>query len=110
MDFWVKFVLLMQGFIEHFFDIPDCRIERTKKHKLIDILFITLSAVLCGCDEWEEIQAYGEKKESWLRKYVELPNGIPSHDTINRLKLVKPSGECVKKHTRGGFGAGGNYS
>lgn len=85
MDFWVKFVILMQGFIEHFGDIPDPRIERTKKHKLIDILFITLSAVLCGCDEWEEIQAYGERKESWLRKYVELPNGIPSHDTINRV-------------------------
>src|SRR5919199_3830497 len=75
----------MQGFIEHFGDIPDPRVERTKKHKLIDILFLTLAAVLCGCDEWEEIQAYGEKKESWLRKYIALPNGIPSHDTINRV-------------------------
>lgn len=75
----------MQGFIEHFGDIPDPRVERTKKHKLIDILFITLAAVLCGCDEWEEIAAYGEKKENWLRKYLELPNGIPSHDTINRV-------------------------
>ena len=75
----------MQGFIEHFGDIPDPRVERTKKHKLIDILFLTLAAVLGGCDEWEEIQAYGEKKESWLRKYIALPNGIPSHDTINRV-------------------------
>lgn len=42
-------------------------------------------SVLCGCDEWQEIQAYGEKKESWLRKYIELPNGIPSYDTLNRV-------------------------
>lgn len=75
----------MQGFIEHFGSIADPRVERTKKHKLIDILFLTLAAVLCGCDEWEEIEAFGEKKESWLRKYLELPHGIPSHDTINRV-------------------------
>ena len=74
----------MTSFITHFGDIPDPRIERTKKHKLIDILFITMSAVICGCDEWEEIELYGQKKELWLRKYIELPNGIPSHDTINR--------------------------
>lgn len=80
-----KQAFCMQGFTEHFGDIPDFRVERTKKHKLIDILFLTLSAVLCGCDEWEEIQAYGEKKEGWLRKYIELPHGIPSHDTINRV-------------------------
>ncbi|MBD0300176.1 MAG: ISAs1 family transposase, partial [Nitrososphaera sp.] len=82
----------MQGFIEHFGDIPDPRVERTKKHKLIDILFLTLAAVLCGCDEWEEIQAYGEKKMDWLRKYIELSNGIPSHDTINRvISAINPT-------------------
>jgi predicted transposase YbfD/YdcC len=81
----------MTGFIEQFKDIPDPRVDRTKKHKLIDILFITLSAILCGCDEWEEIQSYGEKKETWLRKYLELPNGIPSHDTFNRtISLLDP--------------------
>lgn len=71
--------------MEHFGSIADPRVERTKKHKLIDILFLTLAAVLCGCDEWEEIQSFGEKKEGWLRKYLELPHGIPSHDTINRV-------------------------
>ena len=104
MDFWVKSILLMQGFIEQFGDIPDPRIERTKKHKLIDILFITLSAVLCGCDEWEEIQSYGEKKESWLRKYIELPNGIPSHDTINRvISAIDPKvmQECFVRWVQG---------
>lgn len=75
----------MQGFTEQFSTIADPRIERTKKHKLIDILFITIASIICGCDEWEEIELYAEKKESWLRKYIELPNGIPSHDTINRV-------------------------
>jgi len=74
----------MTGFIEQFGTITDPRVDRTKKHKLIDILFNTLSAILCGCDEWEEIESYGQKKEPWLRKYLELPNGIPSHDTFNR--------------------------
>lgn len=74
----------MTGFIEHFGDIPDPRMDRTKKHKLIDILFITLAAILCGCEDWEDIESYGHKKESWLKKYLELPNGIPSHDTFNR--------------------------
>lgn len=81
----------MKNFIDHFGDIPDSRIDRTKKHKLIDILFITMAAVICGCDEWEEIESYGEKKEKWLRKYLELPNGIPSHDTINRtISAIDP--------------------
>jgi predicted transposase YbfD/YdcC len=81
----------MNNFIEYFGDIPDPRVDRTKKHKLIDILFITMAAVLCGCDEWEEIESYAEKKEKWLRKYLELPNGIPSHDTINRtISAIDP--------------------
>lgn len=54
----------MTGFIEQFGDIPDPRIDRTKKHKLIDILFITVAAIICGCDEWEETQPYEEKKEA----------------------------------------------
>jgi hypothetical protein len=77
----------MQSFTEHFSCISDPRIERTKKHKLIDILFITMAAVICGCGEWEEIELYADKKQSWLRKYIELSNGIPSNDTINRQSL-----------------------
>ncbi len=75
----------MCSFFEHFADLPDPRLERTKQHKLSDILFITIAAVLSGCDDWNAIELYGETKEEWLRKYLELPNGIPSHDTFNRL-------------------------
>jgi len=68
-----------------FEQLEDPRVERTKRHKLIDIISITLCAVLCGCNDWEEIELFGKNKQSWLRTFLELPNGIPSHDTINRL-------------------------
>lgn len=78
-------------FVTHFSQIPDPRKDRKKLHKLADILFITLCAVLSGCSDWEEIEDYGVEKEDWLKKYIELPNGIPSHDTINRLfSRLKP--------------------
>lgn len=87
----------MVSFFEHFACLADPRVERTRLHKLSDILFITMAAVLSGCDEWNEIELYGETKEEWLRKYLELPNGIPSHDTINRVfSLLDPEAlrEC----------------
>jgi hypothetical protein len=87
----------MASFYEHFEALPDPRVERTRLHKLSDILFITMAAVLSGCDDWNEIELYGETKEEWLRKYVELPNGIPSHDTFNRVfSLLDPEAlrEC----------------
>ncbi len=82
---------VMSSFFEHFATLPDPRVERTRLHKLSDILFITMAAVLSGCDDWNEIELYGETKEEWLRKYLELPAGIPSHDTFNRVfSLLDP--------------------
>jgi hypothetical protein len=81
----------MSSFFEHFASLPDPRVERTRLHKLSDILFITMAAVLSGCDDWNEIELYAEMKEEWLRKYLELPGGIPSHDTFNRVfSLLDP--------------------
>lgn len=69
-----------------FFDgLTDLRVERTKLHKLKDIIGITICAVLGGCNDWEEIERYGQSKQSWLREFPGLPDGIPSHDTINRV-------------------------
>ena len=70
---------------EHFGNITDPRVERTKLHKLIDILVIAICAVICGCDSWEDIATFGEAKQEWFATYLELPNGIPSHDTFNRV-------------------------
>jgi predicted transposase YbfD/YdcC len=76
---------MLSTFSEHFTSLEDPRIERRKLHLLEDILFLTLCAVLSGCNDWDEIEEYGIEKEDWLRKYIELANGIPSHDTISRV-------------------------
>ena len=70
---------------EHFGDIQDPRHERTRHHKLIDILVIAICAIICNADNWEEVEAFGEAKETWFKGFLELPNGIPSHDTFTRV-------------------------
>ena len=59
--------------------------ERTKRHLLLDILVIALCAVLCGAEGWVDLEAYGKAKEEWLRQFLLLPHGIPSHDTFARV-------------------------
>ncbi len=75
----------MADFIGHFSIIPDPRIERCKRHKLIDILFLCMAAVVCGAEGWEEIEDFGKEREDWLRQYLPFANGIPGHDTIARV-------------------------
>ncbi|MFH7028219.1 MAG: ISAs1 family transposase [Heteroscytonema crispum UTEX LB 1556] len=70
---------------DHFAEIEDPRIERTKQHKLIDIITIGICAVICGADTWVAIETYGQAKQEWLKQFLELPNGIPSHDTFARV-------------------------
>lgn len=87
----------MSSFFEHFGSLADPRVERTRLHKLSDILLITMAAVLSGCDDWNEIELYVKSKEDWLRDYLEPPGGIPSHDTFNRVfSLLDPEAlrEC----------------
>lgn len=75
----------MANVLPFFDNLVDPRIERTKLHSLKDILALTICAVLSGCNDWEEIELYGNSKETWLKTFLALPNGIPSHDTINRV-------------------------
>jgi predicted transposase YbfD/YdcC len=70
---------------EYFGEITDPRINRTKLHKLIDILTIAICASVCGADKWEDVETFGKAKEEWFKAFLELPNGIPSHDTFNRV-------------------------
>lgn len=70
---------------KHFGSITDPRIERTKLHKLIDILVIAICGAICNCDSWEDIEEFGSAKQEWFETFLELPNGIPSHDTFNRV-------------------------
>ena len=71
--------------VEHFEKINDPRIDRTKLHKLSDILVIGVVGVLCGADAWEDIVFVAREKEEWLKGFLELPSGIPSADTIARV-------------------------
>lgn len=70
---------------EHFATLEDPRIERTKEHLLIDIVTIAVCAVICGADDWVEVAAFGRSKRKWLRRFLKLPKGIPSHDTFWRV-------------------------
>ena len=70
---------------KHFGGVEDPRIERKKLHKLIDIMVIAICAAICGADTWEDVETFGKAKQKWFEGFLELPNGIPSHDTFNRV-------------------------
>ena len=81
--------ILNNTFLQFFSQLQDPRLNNAnKKHLLIDIIAITVCAVICGYGTWEEISYYGEEKKSWLKKFLKLPNGIPSHDTFRRIFMI----------------------
>ena len=69
----------------HFAALDDPRIDRTKHHRLLDIIVIAVCGVSCGADSWVEIEEFGTAKLAWFRTFLQLPNGIPSHDTFGRV-------------------------
>lgn len=78
-------------FLDHFAIVDEPRIERTKIHGLTDILFICVAGTIAGCDGPTDIASFAKTQLAWCRKFVELKNGVPSHDTIGRvLSLIKP--------------------
>jgi len=84
-------------FLVHFSVLPDPRIDRTKRHLLIDILFIAVCTIISGGEGFTDMSSFGQSKEEWLRKFLELPYGIPSHDTFRRVfTILEPAAlsEC----------------
>jgi len=73
---------------KYFKDLPDPRGERGKRHRLTDMQSITVCAVICGADGWVEVEDFGKAKEGWLKLFLALPHGIPSHDTLGRVFAV----------------------
>jgi predicted transposase YbfD/YdcC len=69
----------------YFGSLPDPRVERTRAHRLTDLLTIALCAILCGANDWVAVETFGQAKETWLRTFLALPGGIPSHDTFGRV-------------------------
>lgn len=77
--------------LESFQVVPDPRVTGRCDHELIDIIAISLCSVLCGCENWIEIEEFAEQRKSWFKQWLELPNGIPSHDTLARVfSLLEP--------------------
>jgi predicted transposase YbfD/YdcC len=69
----------------HFGIMTDPRLDRTKLHSLHDILVIAICAVICGADAWTEVASFGNAKKDWFSSFLDLRNGIPSHDTFGRV-------------------------
>ena len=77
---------LAHTFLKHFSDIQGFRLQNHNfRHKLSDILIIAVLGTICGADGWAEIERFGQAKEEWLSTFLELPHGIPSHDTFGRV-------------------------
>ncbi len=72
----------------HFAQVRDPRIERTKQHLLIDIITIAVCGAIAGADDWIAVAAFGRAKRQWFKRFLALPNGIPSHDTFRRVFLL----------------------
>ena len=73
-----------KSIVDHFSDLPDPR-EDNRRHLLIDIIVVVICASICGAEKWDDIEVFGKSEESWLRRFLRLPHGIPSHETIARV-------------------------
>jgi predicted transposase YbfD/YdcC len=84
-------------------EVPDPRVERRRLHSLSDVLAIAICALLCGADSFEDMEVFGEAKSDWFATFLELPHGIPSHDTFNRVfAAIDPEKflECFMRWTQ----------
>src|ERR1700736_4025548 len=75
----------MDSPLKYFAELRDPRVERTREHLLEEILLMAIAAVLSGAGSWNEIADYGKAKRPWFQGFLQLPGGIPSHDTFNRV-------------------------
>lgn len=78
-------VFLQHSILQHFGSLPDPRVERTRAHSLLNILSISILASLAGANSWTAIETFGNAKQAWLSDFLDLQNGIPSHDTFARV-------------------------
>jgi predicted transposase YbfD/YdcC len=76
---------LRSALVTHFEALQDPRVERTREHELLEIIAIAICAVVCGADGWVDVEKFGQAKQDWLKTFLRLKGGIPSHDTFGRV-------------------------
>ena len=81
------------GYLEPFSRLEGSRIERTRRHRLMDIVIISVLAVVAGADGWSDIVQFAEDRQDWFKTFLELPAGIPCDDTFRRVFAALGSGE-----------------
>ena len=91
---------LTASILFYFTSVTDPRVERTRRHSLVDILVLSLCAVICGADSFCSIEHFGHARKAWLRTFLDLRHGIPTHDTIGRVFAAldpKALGEAFRR-------------
>ena len=78
-------MVIESSLLEHFSDLPDPRMVNKCDHLLVDIMMIAICATIANADGWEDMALFAESKKTWLKQWLSLPNGIPSHDTFKRV-------------------------
>ena len=101
----------MSSLVDSFSEVTDPRVNRRRRHCLIDIIIIAVLAVMCNADTWKDINIWGDANQQWLETFLELPNGIPSRDTFRRtISRVAPDQfqqaflrwlRCINKRIKG---------
>src|SRR3954454_10951970 len=81
-------IMSIEGLVRHFSVVEDPRCQGKIDHRLLDVLVIAVCVVIACADSWDDIALYGRSKLAWLRTFLELPNGIPSHDTFRRVFML----------------------
>jgi hypothetical protein len=88
---------LDRSLVRHFADLEDPRCALKRRHRLVDMIVIAIAAVSCGADGGVAIAAFGRAKREWLGQFLELPNGIPAHDTFGRVFALIEQGNCINR-------------
>lgn len=80
---------------KHFEKVTDPRVNRGRNHPLVEMVFVALTATLCGAQGWADVERFGNSKLAWFRRFIRLEHGVPSHDTLGRVFAVLDTGEFL---------------
>src|SRR5690606_15476749 len=79
----------------HFENVTDPRVDRGGNHDLLEMVFMALTAAICGANGWADVERFAKAKRDWFRQYIDLPHSVPSHDTFGRVFARLDTGEFL---------------